>query len=59
MGGSDTKELSGPDFDKGVAFASLERLEGIDARPVLPGHGGPWRDGVQAAADSARRIGCR
>ncbi len=40
-------------------MASLERLQGIEARLVLPGHGVPWRDGVEAAADSARRFGCR
>ena len=41
------------------ALASLDRLEGVEASVVLPGHGGPWRDGVEAAADSARRMGCR
>ena len=41
------------------AMASLDRLNGVAARTVLPGHGGPWRDGVEAAAASARRIGCR
>lgn len=41
------------------AMESLDRLEGIAARTVLPGHGAPWLDGVEAAAASARRIGCR
>jgi glyoxylase-like metal-dependent hydrolase (beta-lactamase superfamily II) len=41
------------------AMASLDRLQGIAARTVLPGHGTPWQDGVEAAAASARRIGCR
>ena len=41
------------------ALASLDRLARIDARLVLPGHGTPWDDGVEAAVDSARRIGCR
>ena len=41
------------------AMASLDRLHGISARTVLPGHGAPWRDGVEAAAASARAIGCR
>lgn len=41
------------------AMESLDRLHGIEARTVLPGHGAPWRDGVEAAAASARRIGCR
>jgi hypothetical protein len=37
----------------------LERLADVTARTVLPGHGRPWRDGVEAAVESARRIGCR
>ena len=41
------------------AMASLDRLQGVQAQLVLPGHGGPWRGGVEAAAASARRIGCR
>jgi glyoxylase-like metal-dependent hydrolase (beta-lactamase superfamily II) len=41
------------------AMQSLDRLGGIAARTVLPGHGVPWHDGVEAAAASARRIGCR
>jgi glyoxylase-like metal-dependent hydrolase (beta-lactamase superfamily II) len=41
------------------AMQSLPRLSGIDAQLVLPGHGSPWRDGIEAAVTSARRIGCR
>lgn len=41
------------------ALASLDRLQGVEARTVLTGHGAPWHDGVEAAAVSARRIGCR
>ena len=41
------------------AMESLDRLHGITARTVLPGHGTPWLDGVESAAASARRIGCR
>ena len=41
------------------ALASIDLLEGVEARVVLPGHGGPWLDGVEAAAASVRRIGCR
>jgi glyoxylase-like metal-dependent hydrolase (beta-lactamase superfamily II) len=52
-------QTRGSNRDSRQALASLDRLRGIDARLVLPGHGGPWRDGVEAAADSARRIGCR
>lgn len=45
--------------DSDQAYQSLDRLEGITARLVLPGHGGPWRDGIESAVASARRIGCR
>ena len=45
--------------DSAQAMASLDRLQGVAARTVLPGHGAPWLDGVEAAAASARRIGCR
>jgi glyoxylase-like metal-dependent hydrolase (beta-lactamase superfamily II) len=45
--------------DSEQAMRSLDLLAGIEARTVLPGHGGPWADGVEAAAASARRIGCR
>jgi glyoxylase-like metal-dependent hydrolase (beta-lactamase superfamily II) len=41
------------------AMSSLDRLAGVSAPVVLPGHGGPWRDGVEAAVASARAIGCR
>jgi glyoxylase-like metal-dependent hydrolase (beta-lactamase superfamily II) len=41
------------------AMASLARLAGLQARLVLPGHGSPYDGGVEAAAASARRIGCR
>jgi len=30
-----------------LAAASLRRLEGVDVRWVLPGHGAPWREGAQ------------
>jgi hypothetical protein len=38
---------------------SLDRLAGIEAQLVLPGHGTPWTDGIEAAVSTARRIGCR
>ena len=41
------------------AMASLDRLAPVSARLVLPGHGDPWHDGIEAAVASARRIGCR
>jgi glyoxylase-like metal-dependent hydrolase (beta-lactamase superfamily II) len=41
------------------AMISLERLSAVQSRTVLPGHGSPWRDGVEAAVTSARLMGCR
>lgn len=52
-------QTRGSNTSSDEAMRSLERLEGVGARVVLPGHGGPWRDGVPAAVASARRIGCR
>ena len=42
-----------------LAMESLSRLEGIETKVVLPGHGNPWTDGIEAAVATARRIGCR
>ena len=39
--------------DPATALVSLERLEGIDASLVLPGHGEPWRGGI---AEAVRRV---
>jgi glyoxylase-like metal-dependent hydrolase (beta-lactamase superfamily II) len=39
--------------DPAQALRSLDRLEGFEARLVLPGHGEPWTNGV---ADAVRRI---
>ena len=36
------------------ALASLERLRGIQARWLLPGHGAPWADGVEEAVARVR-----
>ena len=52
-------QTRGSNRDSDQAMASLDRLSGVASRLVLPGHGGPWRDGVEAAAASARAIGCR
>lgn len=35
-------------------MASLDRIEDIEARALLPGHGEPWREGVRAAVARAR-----
>jgi len=39
--------------DPVMAVASLDRLEGIEANLVLPGHGDPWTGGV---AEAIRRV---
>ena len=52
-------QTRGSNKNSDVAMTSLERLSGVEASTVLPGHGAPWRDGVEAAVESARRIGCR
>jgi glyoxylase-like metal-dependent hydrolase (beta-lactamase superfamily II) len=39
------------------AAESLRRLDGLDARVVLPGHGEPWTNGVSEAARLAREAG--
>jgi glyoxylase-like metal-dependent hydrolase (beta-lactamase superfamily II) len=42
--------------DPEQALRSLERLDGIEAGLVLPGHGEPWRSGV---AEAVRRVRAR
>ena len=39
------------------ALRSLDRLEETGAQTVLPGHGEPWRDGVEAIVERARANG--
>jgi glyoxylase-like metal-dependent hydrolase (beta-lactamase superfamily II) len=41
-------------LDPSHAFASLAKLDGIDATWVLPGHGEPWDGGLQAALREIR-----
>jgi len=61
FGRGDVPQLQtrGSNADSDLAMSSLDRLAGIEASTVLPGHGGPWRDGVSAAVETARRVGCR
>jgi glyoxylase-like metal-dependent hydrolase (beta-lactamase superfamily II) len=40
--------------DVPAALASLDRLAGVDARWVLPGHGQPWTGGVPSAVQAVR-----
>jgi glyoxylase-like metal-dependent hydrolase (beta-lactamase superfamily II) len=42
--------------DRARALESLDRLEGIEAGLVLPGHGEPWTDGVAEAVRRARAV---
>lgn len=43
--------------DLGQAFDSLARLDGIDARVALPGHGEPWAGSLREALAMIRRRG--
>ncbi|MFP3467475.1 MBL fold metallo-hydrolase [Leifsonia sp. SIMBA_070] len=43
--------------DSDQALRSLDAIVATGARVLLPGHGDPWRDGVEAAVASARAIG--
>lgn len=52
-------QTRGSNRDSSQAMQSLGSLGGVEAAVVLPGHGQPWTDGVEAAAASARRVGCR
>jgi glyoxylase-like metal-dependent hydrolase (beta-lactamase superfamily II) len=52
-------QTRGSNSDSAQALLSLQKLQHVSARVVLPGHGSPWTDGVASAAASARRFGCR
>jgi glyoxylase-like metal-dependent hydrolase (beta-lactamase superfamily II) len=54
-----TTGITGPQIapftaDPEQALASLDRLAGLDARWILPGHGQPWTGGVPAAIAAVR-----
>ena len=54
-----TTGIAGPQIapftaDADQALASLDRLAGIDARWILPGHGAPWTGGMAAAIAAVR-----
>jgi glyoxylase-like metal-dependent hydrolase (beta-lactamase superfamily II) len=40
--------------DRATAVASLARLDGVEAAWLLPGHGLPWTNGVDAAVRKIR-----
>lgn len=52
-------QTRGSNRNSDEAMTSLARLDGVSSTLVLPGHGSPWKDGVLAAVESARRTGCR
>jgi glyoxylase-like metal-dependent hydrolase (beta-lactamase superfamily II) len=41
--------------DADLAIESLAALAATNAKTILPGHGEPWRDGIGAAVEIARR----
>ena len=43
--------------DQSTALRSLDRLEGVEAGWLLPGHGEPWTGGVAAAVERMRARG--
>lgn len=52
--GIDRPRLAPFTADREQALASLARLDGVDARLVLPGHGQAWTEGVVAALAEVR-----
>ncbi|MFE2068501.1 MBL fold metallo-hydrolase [Streptomyces sp. NPDC059467] len=43
--------------DSRAALDALDRLDGLPADLLLPGHGDPFTDGIRAAAQQARSVG--
>ena len=52
-------QTRGSNRSSSQAMASLHLLSQVEASLVLPGHGQAWTGGVEAAAASARKVGCR
>ena len=52
--GDDGPQISPFTADPVEALASLDRLGGVEAGLVLPGHGQAWRGGVAAAVAAVR-----
>jgi glyoxylase-like metal-dependent hydrolase (beta-lactamase superfamily II) len=48
---------SGLNHDTDEAMRSLDRLEGVEADTLLPGHGEPWHGKLAAALERAREAG--
>jgi glyoxylase-like metal-dependent hydrolase (beta-lactamase superfamily II) len=57
LSGSTGPQLAPFGADLRQAYDSLERLDGIDAQVVLPGHGQPWNGGLASALAKVRDRG--
>ena len=57
LGGATGPRISPFNADVHRAYASLERLDRVDARLVLPGHGEPWTGGLSEALRRVREVG--
>jgi glyoxylase-like metal-dependent hydrolase (beta-lactamase superfamily II) len=57
LGGGTGPRISPFNADLHRAYASLTRLDGVDARLVLPGHGEAWTGGLSEALRRVREVG--
>lgn len=57
LSGATGPRLSPFNADRFRAYDSLARLDGVEARLVLPGHGAPWTDGLGEALARVRAAG--
>ena len=57
LSGATGPRMSPFNADRKRAFESLSRLDRVDARLVLPGHGGPWTRGLPEALRLVRAGG--
>jgi glyoxylase-like metal-dependent hydrolase (beta-lactamase superfamily II) len=55
LSGATGPRISPFNADRARAHESLGRLDRVDARLVLPGHGQPWSGGLAAALEAVRR----
>jgi glyoxylase-like metal-dependent hydrolase (beta-lactamase superfamily II) len=57
LSGATGPRLSPFNADRARAYDSLSRLDGVDARLVLPGHGEAWTSGLSEALRLVRQAG--
>lgn len=57
LSGATGPRMSPFNADRHRAYDSLARLDGIEARLVLPGHGAPWAEGLREALARVRAAG--